>query len=47
VIIGGRGEGMQFMDDSIMENLKAGRVSGNEAYMKAIEKDRFIQYLKQ
>ncbi|MCC6353492.1 MAG: PilT/PilU family type 4a pilus ATPase [Verrucomicrobiae bacterium] len=47
VIIGGRGEGMQFMDDSIMENLKAGRVSGTEAYMKAIEKDRFTQYLKQ
>lgn len=47
VIIGGRGEGMQFMDDSIMENLKAGRVSGTEAYMKAIEKDRFIPYLKQ
>lgn len=47
VIVGGRGEGMQFMDDSILENLRAGRVSGNEAYMKAIEKDRFIQYLKQ
>lgn len=45
VIIAGRGEGMQFMDDSILENLKAGRVAGNEAYMKAIEKDRFLQYL--
>lgn len=41
VIEGGRGEGMQLMDDSIMERLRAGEISAREAYMKAIDKRRF------
>ena len=41
VITAGRGEGMQFMDDSIWEQLMAGKVSPTEAYMKAIDKNRF------
>jgi len=41
VITAGRGDGMQFMDDSIWEKLMAGMVSPTEAYMKAIDKGRF------
>ncbi len=37
----GRGRGMQLMDDSIMQRLKANLVTPNEAYMKAIDKKRF------
>ena len=44
VIVAGKGEGMQFMDDAIMKNLKAGIVNGHEAYMKAIDKARFAEY---
>ncbi len=45
VIVGGRAQGMQFMDDAIMEQVKAGRVGGHEAYMKAIDKQRFAQFV--
>ena len=45
VIEAGRGAGMQLMDDSIMEKLKAGLVSPNEAYMKAADKSRFDSLL--
>ncbi len=45
VIVGGKGEGMQFMDDAIWEELKNGKVSPHEAYMKAIDKNRFKPYL--
>ncbi len=38
---GGRGEGMQLMDDSIMARLKDGLVTPQEAYMKAFDKSRF------
>src|SRR5471032_1387147 len=38
VIVAGKGEGMQFMDDAIWEQLVAGKVSPHEAYMKAIDK---------
>ncbi len=41
VITTGRAEGMQFMDDSIWEQLMAGKVSPTEAYLKAIDKNRF------
>jgi len=41
----GRGQGMQLMDDSILEKLKAGLVSPNEAYMKASDKSRFEHLL--
>jgi twitching motility protein PilT len=45
VIVGGRGEGMQFMDDAIWEQLQKGVVSPHEAYMKAIDKARFKNFL--
>ena len=34
-------EGMQLMDDSILQKLKAGLCTPNEAYMKALDKSRF------
>jgi twitching motility protein PilT len=45
VITGGKGEGMQFMDESIWTKLRAGIISPQEAYMKAIDKNRFKKYL--
>ena len=45
VIIGGKAEGMQFMDESIWEKLRAGIVTPQEAYMKAIDKTRFKKFL--
>ena len=45
VLISGRSEGMQIMDDSIMKLLKEGIVSPVEAYMKSIDKARFEQFL--
>ncbi|WP_367874620.1 type IV pilus twitching motility protein PilT [Luteolibacter sp. Populi] len=45
VITGGKGEGMQFMDDSIWNKLQAGMISPEEAYMKAIDKTRFKKFL--
>ncbi len=45
VIIGGKAEGMQFMDDSIWSKLRDGYVSPMEAYMKAIDKNRFKAFL--
>ncbi len=45
VIVGGRGDGMQFMDDAIWAQLQQGVVSPHEAYMKAIDKGRFKNFL--
>lgn len=45
VIVGGKGEGMQFMDDAIWEQLVSGNASPHEAYMKAIDKQRFRPFL--
>ncbi|MFZ4681968.1 MAG: type IV pilus twitching motility protein PilT [Terrimicrobiaceae bacterium] len=45
VIVAGKGEGMQFMDDAIWENLVSGATSPHEAYMKAIDKQRFRPFL--
>jgi len=45
VIIGGKAQGMQFMDDAIWEQLRIGNVSPHEAYMKAIDKGRFKNFL--
>lgn len=45
VIVGGKGEGMQFMDDAIMEHLMTGSVAPHEAYMKSIDKQRFRAFL--
>ncbi len=45
VIVGGKGQGMQFMDDAIAALLRAGIVSPHEAFMKAIDKSRFKNLL--
>ncbi len=45
VIVGGKGMGMQFMDDAIWQKLQQGLVSPQEAYMKAIDKARFKNFL--
>jgi twitching motility protein PilT len=45
VIISGRGQGMQFMDDAIWSLLQRGVVSPHEAFMKAIDKNRFKTFL--
>ncbi len=45
VIVSGRGQGMQFMDDAIWALLQRGVVSPHEAFMKAIDKNRFKPFL--
>lgn len=45
VIVGGKGVGMQFMDDAIWQQLQKGNVTPQEAYMKAIDKSRFKSFL--
>ncbi len=45
VIIGGKAQGMQFMDETIWQKLRDGLVSPMEAYMKAIDKARFKGFL--
>src|SRR5471030_1376392 len=46
VLISGKAEGMQFMDDAINSLLQQGIINGQEAYMKAIDKSRFASYLE-
>ncbi|MCE0521310.1 MAG: PilT/PilU family type 4a pilus ATPase [Methylacidiphilales bacterium] len=46
VLISGRSEGMQFMDDAILALVNQKVVSPREAYMKAIDKTRFAPLLK-
>ena len=45
VIVGGKGQGMQFMDDAIWSVMQQGIVTPKEAYMKAIDKNRFKVFL--
>jgi twitching motility protein PilT len=45
VIVSGKGQGMQFMDDAILALLQNGTVTSHEAFMKAIDKNRFKQFL--
>lgn len=45
VIVAGKGQGMQFMDDAIWTVLQQGIVSPHEAFMKAIDKNRFRAFL--
>jgi len=47
VITGGKGDGMQFMDEAIWNKLRDGMISPEEAYMKAIDKTRFKKFLPQ
>jgi len=46
VITQGKDMGMQFMDEAIWEKLQAGMISPREAYMKAIDKNRFKPFLE-
>lgn len=43
----GKKYGMQSLDDAILELLKKGWISPEEAYDKSIEKQRFLQFLKE
>ena len=45
VIVSGKGQGMQFMDDAIWSLLQKGIVSAHEAFMKAIDKNLFKKFL--
>jgi twitching motility protein PilT len=45
VIVAGKGQGMQFMDDAIWSLLQKGIVSPHEAFMKAIDKNLFKKFL--
>ena len=45
VIVSGKAQGMQFMDDAIWALVHQGRVSPREAFMKAIDKKRFERFL--
>ena len=45
VIVSGKAEGMQFMDDAIWFAMQQGKVSPLEAYMKGIDKARFKMFL--
>jgi len=45
VIVSGKSRGMQFMDDAIWALLQRGVVSAHEAFMKAIDKNRFKPFL--
>jgi twitching motility protein PilT len=45
VIVSGKAQGMQFMDDAIWTLLEQGIVTPHEAFMKAIDKKRFKQFL--
>src|SRR5947199_1612112 len=45
IIVSGRTQGMQFMDDAIWALLEKGIVSAHEAFMKAIDKSRFKPFL--
>ena len=45
VIVSGKGQGMQFMDDAIWSLLQQGIVTPHEAFMKAIDKNRFKTFL--
>jgi twitching motility protein PilT len=45
VIVSGKAQGMQFMDDAIWALLQQGIVTPYEAFMKAIDKNRFKKFL--
>ena len=45
VIVSGKGQGMQFMDDAIWAILQQGIVTPHEAFMKAIDKNLFKKFL--
>ncbi len=46
IIDANKGRGMRSMDSSVMELLAAERITAEEAYMKANDKKRFMEYLE-
>jgi twitching motility protein PilT len=42
----GKKFGMQTLDDAIMELIKKGWISGDDAYINCIDKSKFVQFLK-
>jgi len=46
IIQSGRGQGMQAMDDVLWDYCEAGKISANDAFMKASDKPRFEPLLK-
>ncbi len=46
IIESGRGTGMQLMDDALLENLRAGRITPEEAYLKAQDKKTFEPFVR-
>jgi len=42
----GKKYGMQTLDDAIMELLNKGWISGDDAYVNAVDKSKFVQFLK-
>ena len=42
----GKKDGMQLLDQHILEHLMSGVIDGTEAYMKSNHKDAFKQYLE-
>ncbi|MCC5877964.1 MAG: PilT/PilU family type 4a pilus ATPase [Candidatus Sumerlaeia bacterium] len=44
IIMSNRAKGMQLMDDCIQNYLDQGLVTGEEAYMKALDKERFSKF---
>jgi twitching motility protein PilT len=47
VIQAGRAQGMQLIDDSLMELVQAGRIAPRDAYMKATNKQRFEDLIRE
>jgi twitching motility protein PilT len=47
IIQTGKKDGMQLLDQHILEYLMSGVIDPNEAYMKANNKQAFVQYLKE
>jgi len=47
IIQSGKKDGMQAMDDVLFELVKAGRITGRDAYMKATDKARFEGLVKE
>ena len=47
VIQGGKKEGMQSMDDALFAMVKEGRISGEDAWQKALNKKRFEEFVPQ
>jgi twitching motility protein PilT len=47
IIQGGRAMGMQMMDDALMSLVENGKVTPRDAYMKAINKQKFEEMIEE